>query len=63
MADSACRRNMRKAYSDRTSKIVEGKLKGVGGTSPIGKPGFIFELKRLSDARFHVRENFKGEDN
>tara|TARA_B100000809_G_scaffold243972_1_gene269466 strand:- start:1845 stop:2009 length:165 start_codon:yes stop_codon:yes gene_type:complete len=54
---------MRKAYSDRTSKIVEGKLKGVGGTSPIGKPGFIFELKRLSDARFHVRENFKGEDN
>lgn len=63
MADSACRRNTRKAYSDRTSKIVEGKLKGVGGTSPVGKPGFIFELKRLSDARFHLRESFEREDN
>lgn len=67
MADSACQQNMREAYSDRTSNIVEGKLKRVGGTLPVGKPGFIFKLKqvpqRLSGGGYRRRESLEGEDN
>ena len=67
MADSVCRQNMREAYSDRTTKIVEGKLKRVDGTPPVGKPGSIFKLKqvpqRLSGGPFRLREGLEGEDN
>ncbi|MBI84306.1 MAG: hypothetical protein CMJ81_13990 [Planctomycetaceae bacterium] len=67
MADSGCQQNMREAYSDRTSKIVEGKLKKVGGTPPVGKTGFIFKLKqvpqRFSGDGFRLRESLEGEDN